>query len=137
MVSPRDFFENKVNDDFLRDLLEIIEMFNVPITLETIHSGLAIYPEQYGVLAKKKKSALEFIRRKLGDLSDKGLVVIEKKKDEDPRRGCPCNTYKLPASIKDELNDFLDIKKRQRLYTTRAAIACNRIPCKCGLCKKD
>jgi len=133
LVSPRDFFEKKVNDDFLRDLLEVIEMFDVPITLETIHSGLAIYPKP---LAKKKKSALEFIRRKLGDLSDKGLVKKDQQKVEDPRRGCPCNTYKLPDGIKDELNAFLDIKQRERLYMTTATVACNRTPCTCGLCEK-
>lgn len=138
MVSPRDYLKNKVDDAFLRELLEVLETYNVPVSLETIHAAL-VSRGQNRMLPAKKKSALEILRRKLKDLSNKGLVVIAKElpeEDNKPRPlGSPHNTYKLHDSVLNELNDFLDIKERERGVAMVTTIRCNRIPCQCGFCK--
>jgi hypothetical protein len=117
----RTFFENKkhINDGFLLGLLAVLEMYNGPITLEILKSGLATAsPEQHRALPSITKSALARIRRNMNYLSERGLVITN---DDHPdgNRGRANKIYELPDNIRTELNVYrkTEALKRGRLLS--------------------
>jgi hypothetical protein len=118
MVSARNYFKDKVDDDYLCDLLVVLESFGQgAVTLETILSCLTtISPDRHRGLADKRKSALEYIRRKMNGLDKMGLVSKDKEK-ANGNSGGRHNVYRLADNIREELEEFLSTKNRCRSYS--------------------